>query len=210
MQEKVRARQADKLLIPVQYGRRSFAICGTSIGAVTAIATVFIAAFTIVLTRVTGRQATLTHETLKLTHETLRLAREEFIASHRPRIILRNVIFDAEQMVFWLANIGDTRATIVESRIQPEFVPDGTRFRPRPTGHHDLGQVILEGGETREFTYHGHTPAQFAGTPGSLYFAGTIVYADDNGVKHQSAFRRRWSPEGFMRLQDERDQEYVA
>lgn len=51
-------------------------------GAVTAVATAFIAIFTIVLVRVTGRQA-------RLTTAALNLARQEFVATHRPRVVLR-------------------------------------------------------------------------------------------------------------------------
>src|SRR6266496_910438 len=48
-------------------------------GAVTAVATVFIGVFTWVLACVSGRQA-------RLTRESIELAREEFIATHRPKI----------------------------------------------------------------------------------------------------------------------------
>jgi len=51
-------------------------------GAVTAVATAFIAIFAIVLVRVTGRQA-------RLTTAALNLARQEFVATHRPRVVLR-------------------------------------------------------------------------------------------------------------------------
>jgi hypothetical protein len=49
------------------------------------------------------------------------------------------------------------------------------------------------------------------GLRGSCYFAGSLVYVDQNRVKRQSAFRRRWHAESmtFVRLQDERDHEYA-
>jgi hypothetical protein len=49
--------------------------------AATWIATAVIGAYTIVLARVTGRQA-------RLTRESIDLARAEFISSHRPRIVV--------------------------------------------------------------------------------------------------------------------------
>jgi hypothetical protein len=155
----------------------------------------------------------------------LALGRAEYISSHRPRIILRHVIFDAEQIVFWLVNIGDTPATIVESRILPEFVEDGTRLRPiHSVSHNDLEPLVFEGGESKElatpvsngFSYAIKNPAipgvpGMGGLRGSCYFAGSLVYVDQNRVKRQSAFRRRWHAESmtFVRLQDERDHEYA-
>jgi len=53
-------------------------------GAVTAVATIAIALFTIVLARVTGQQA-------RLTRQSIDLARAEFVSTHRPRIIVRNL-----------------------------------------------------------------------------------------------------------------------
>lgn len=50
-------------------------------GAVTAFATVWIAVFTIVLAVVTGRQA-------RLTRQAIDLNREEFISTHRPKLVV--------------------------------------------------------------------------------------------------------------------------
>jgi hypothetical protein len=185
-------------------------------GAVTAVATVFIGIFTLVLTIVSGGQA-------RLTRQAIELANKEYISSHRPRIILRHVIFDAEEIVFWLVNVGDTAATIVESRLRAEFIEEGTRLRPiHSHTYNDLGPLVFEGGETKGLTYpvssgfsyaikNPTTPSGMGGLRGSCYFAGSLIYVDKNRVKRQSAFRRRWDAEGmtFVRLQDERDQEYA-
>jgi hypothetical protein len=80
-------------------------------GAVTAVATAFIAIFTIVLVFVTGRQA-------RLTTAALNLARQEFVATHRPRVIVRYIQgpFENEEggQFYCVAfvNIGANRAII--------------------------------------------------------------------------------------------------
>ncbi len=191
-------------------------------GAVTAIATVFIAIFTIVLASVSGRQA-------KLTRQAVELANKEYVSTHRPRLILRDAILEAENVIYLLLNVGDTKATIVESWILVEFVEDGTRMRPiRSFGHDDLKKLVLKGGESKELTYPIPNEVSFAirwpeairigiedkpGLIGKTYFVGALVYEDDLGVKRRTIFRRRWDPGSlvFVRLtpEEERDHEYA-
>jgi hypothetical protein len=161
------------------------------------------------------------------TRQQLSLARQEFISSHRPRIILRDVHLEGRQVFYMLVNTGDTDATIVESWILGEFVPDGTPIRPlRSPGHDDLGKLALAAGETRDLTYDLPGEIGFAitfpetrrigieGRPvfGQRYFTGTIVYADNLGVRRRSVFRRIWDDgrHAFVRLPIdlERDHEY--
>jgi hypothetical protein len=93
-------------------------------GAVTAVATVFIGVFTWVLACVTGRQA-------RLTRASIELVRNEFISTHRPRIILRDVCMGSGREVFYmLVNRGGTKATVVESWILAERIPPGQFIRP--------------------------------------------------------------------------------
>jgi hypothetical protein len=186
-----------------------------------AIATIFIAIFTFTLKRSTDKLWVAGKDQLKL-------ARAEFISSHRPRIILRDVHLEGRQVFYMLINTGDTDATIVESWILGEFVPDGVPIRPlRSFGHDDLGRLVLAAGETRDLTYDLPGDIGFAimfpdsrrigieGPPvfGQRYFAGTIVYADDLGVRRRSVFRRIWVDDrhAFVRLtaELERDHEYA-
>ena len=171
-------------------------------GAVTAVATVFIAAFTIVLALVTGRQA-------RLSRQAIDLARDEFTASHRPYLIVRDVCLDGNNVAYLLINKGDARATIVESWILLERVADGHTLRPlRSFGHDDLGKISFAIGEVKEMTYpiphdiafsmtYGHTRriATNVSPPfhGSQYFTGTIVYEDASGHRRRSVFRRLWN-----------------
>ena len=188
---------------------------------VTATATVVIALFTFVLAIATIIQAA-------FTRAAIRLARDEFISSHRPRVILRDIIWEGHADIHYtLANTGETRATIIESRVMVEFVQRGTAVRPlRAFGHDDLGRVVLAAGELREFTCaipgELSVAMRFPDTRrigiegkepvfGERYFAGTIVYIDDLSIRRQSTFRRIRddASRSFVRLADERDQEYA-
>lgn len=191
-------------------------------GAVTALATIAIGIFTFCLVIVTNRQARLTREAIALT-------RQELISTHRPRIILRDVHLIAETIHYMLVNVGDTAATVVESRITAEFVEHGNRMLPfRSSGHDDLGRVVFAGGEAKDLTcelpaeisFHIKFPmAQRIGhgergpSLGERYFVGALIYADDLGVKRRSTFRRRWDDASltFVRLSpdQERDHEYA-
>jgi hypothetical protein len=186
-------------------------------GAVTAVATAFIAIFTIVLVLVTRRQA-------RLSRESIDLARSQFIATHRPRIVLKDVSFVDGQLLYMLVNTGDTEATVVESWILDELVRTGQPIRPlRSAGHHDLGRLILAGGEIRDLT-HDPKMGAFMRVPdmmrigvedqppmiGEIYFTGAILYSDNAGIRRRSVFRRRWDRGygSFIRLNDP-DQEYA-
>jgi hypothetical protein len=87
----------------------------------TAIATVFIAAFTISLAKATNQQGGTTLEALDL-------ARAEFLATHRPKIIVREAILAAVmegapvEAVIHLANVGDSWGKIVRGLIDLEEV----------------------------------------------------------------------------------------
>jgi hypothetical protein len=108
-----------------------------------------------------------------------------------------------------------------------EFVSEHSSIRPlRSFGHDDLGRLVLLAGEMKDLTYD--IPGELSvpmiipsirrigidGQPpvfGERYFTGTLVYADDLGIRRQSVFRRRWddASHSFVRLANERDQEYA-
>ena len=186
----------------------------------TAISTLVIATFTVVLALVGYCQA-------RLIRKSIDLAAKEFIATHRPRIVLRNVDVDLAggNVHYMLVNIGDTKATIVESWIMMEFLPDSNALRPlRSFGHDDLGRLVFEAGEMKDLTYvvPGVTGANAADMirvgieegliSGHSFFTGTIVYEDDLRVRRRAVFRRRLNVKGkcFDRLgpAEERDNEY--
>lgn len=78
----------------------------------------------------------------------IELARTEFLSSHRPRVILRDVRFIGDRVHYRLVDIGDTSATVIESWIFTELVKDDDCFNPlRSTGYDDLGLLIISGRE---------------------------------------------------------------
>lgn len=167
-------------------------------GAITAIATVFIALFTIVLARVSRTQA-------RLTNAALKLARDEFDATHRPHLVIRDLFRRENAITYLLVNIGDAPGTIVESRIVAEFVPlkEQNHIPPlRSAGHDDLGRLSFEVGEAKELLYEVPPDLDFnsgfkqaiRGQPsGQIYFGGTIVYSDRRGQRRRTLFRRSWN-----------------
>jgi hypothetical protein len=178
---------------------------------VTAVATAVIALFTIVLAWVGGVQA------YRL-GQTINLARHEFLSTHRPRIILREVYLNDGNIWFRLVNIGDTPATIIESYRMAEIVQPELMRPLLSTGHNDLGQIRLAAGEMKELSYKPDDSLGFFGQghqsfAGHRYFTGTIIYTDDLGVRRRSVFRRLFHEGGrqFRRLSadQERDNEYA-
>jgi hypothetical protein len=91
----------------------------------TAVSTFVIAIFTIVLAVIGYVQA-------RLIRKSIDLARAEFISSHRPRLILREVQrllpTGAQRNIelrYVVANIGSSEAEIVESHIELQDIRDG-------------------------------------------------------------------------------------
>jgi hypothetical protein len=154
------------------------------------------------------------------------LARDEFIATHRPRIVLKDVSYINGQIFYMLANIGATKATIVESWIFDELLMNDVPIRPlRSVGHDMLGRLTFEGGQVWDLLYQPNFSA-FMRVPdlkrigseerpsligSEIYFTGAILYEDGAGIRRRSIFRRRWvdDRDGFVRMKDERDHEYA-
>jgi hypothetical protein len=166
--------------------------------------------------------------TVSAAREAAERSKKEFISSHRPRIILRDIWYEPRQgeLFYMLFNTGGTAAKIVESWILAEFIPSDRPIRPlRSSGHDELGQITFAVGEMKDLTYS--VPAHIGpylltpemmrirterGPPmvGDFYFTGAILYEDDAGNRRRSVFRRRWDHErqGFFRMED-KDQEYA-
>jgi hypothetical protein len=151
-----------------------------------------------------------------LTRKQVKLIREEFIVSHRPRIIMRDVCIDGNDILYILVNTGETNATVIESWILVELVPPNQYIGPlRSYRHDDLGRITFAPGEMKDLSYS--IPDAMKGCIekgalliGGLYFAGAILYSDANGSKRRSVFRRRWDYQrrGFYGM-DDPEQEYA-
>jgi hypothetical protein len=176
--------------------------------------TIFIALFN-------GGLVYFTYRLVDSTKKLWNVAIDEFNATHRPRLVVRDVIGTDSKIFYLLINIGDAPATIVESWITVERITDKDAVRPLlSTGHNDLGAVSLGVGEVKDMSYEtpdwvvaGVVPikgsTELYWLPGAeIHFAGTIVYEDTAGQRRRTVFRRRWDGKAFRRL-DDPDQEYA-
>jgi hypothetical protein len=191
------------------------------------LATLVIAAFTVVLAFVSNRQA-------RLTSAAIEVARDEFNATHRPRIILREAIIspvlEGEPVVilFHLANIGETEGIIVRSTLGAEVIPRQARLllQGGVEMKNDLGEVRLGPGAAILLTFKGSPPKweaarfeekTYMSTSGpityreaTIHFFGELIYVDKIGTPRRTTFRRELIPEKrrFYRIKDEPDLDY--
>ena len=169
---------------------------------ITAIATVFIATFNFLLSRIGKGQLT------ELTRQ-VNLAREQFISAHRPRIRARGFdIGDRDlphgkpiRVVFIAQNIGETPAHLTELKGCIHIARSATA--PIPTRiefpFHNFMSIALKGGEIEAlYVEDGTTTSQenateiYAGDM-PLFCIGVIIYTDDSGVQRETGFCRRFS-----------------
>lgn len=185
-------------------------------GALTAVATAFIAAFTIVLARVTGKQA-------RLTTDALNLARQEFVAVHRPRVVLRYIQgpFENEEgrQFIWVsfANIGTNTAVIEafgadlakRSIDTGEWLPPGL-----DAGPNEISPIALKCGQRYVFAVTAmkvpDTEVEMqifreAVSDYQLCAVGVIRYKDGNGVARDTGFFRVLSADGKRFIVSEHD-----
>ncbi|MBZ9706928.1 hypothetical protein LB543_09370 [Mesorhizobium sp. ESP7-2] len=148
------------------------------------------------------------------TRQSVRLAREEFVASHRPRIVVREVHEPTTYgpsmftISFTLANVGESRGTVIDCDVFGEFAYTPTfldvprpRREPRIDPFPDVPSIPLAAGEsiTMGFPFHDvmtdDDRIQKSSDPRGLpFFVGRIVYVDDNQVRRNTVFRRRYNP----------------
>jgi hypothetical protein len=183
-------------------------------GAVTAVATVFIALFTIVLAWVTTVQA-------RLTRRAVTLARDEFVSTHRPKLIVREILMlehiDPIRVRFVIANSGTTKARIIESHVEIQYLSANILLPLQPVEYaNEIGATRLKPG-SRIFHEHSNTivehPEDFQpNQPGDtyLYFRGFIVYAGSSGTLYRTGFCRRYnSRDKRFRIVEDSDYEYA-
>jgi hypothetical protein len=186
-------------------------------GAVTAAATVFIGIFTYVLARVTRRQAILTRESINL-------ARDEFNATHRPKIVVQAVWFNEMAAVgeslgtihFNAVNVGDSRATIVNFIVYPFIQQKGYPFAPKffePEAKKRQAITLAPGEpvsvvENYEFTDEHYW--KLHGQEAKLFVVGRIEYIGNDGVRRITGFcRERRGDDDSWIATDHADYEYA-
>lgn len=168
--------------------------------------------FTAILAIFTGLLWCSTKKLWGTTKDSVDLAREEFIASHRPKIIVRNFgIMDGEipngkpiNIFFVAANIGESTGKIVEVRSATvvlgakEELPLDFSFP-----FSEKFDFNLVSGTHEVFPANGCTPLEntesmkvYAGDY-AFYCIGTLAYIDEIGIRRETGFcRRYYSREG--------------
>jgi hypothetical protein len=165
-----------------------------------------VAYYTAWLTAFTGALATVGIAQGFLIRDQIKLGRDEFNASHRPRLIVRDVFYEAKEetqlVTFILTNAGDAPARVIESALAIELVGDGEFARnANPDGKSDLGSIDLAAGESVTKSLAPGTADRILMLPtnayrgsrvvGAAHFLGALVYADRDGRKRRMAFQRR-------------------
>ena len=189
--------------------------CDTKIGEF------IIAIFTIVLAGFTGALWFSTNRLYKATTDAVTLAREEFVATHRPRIIVYGMEVSLpgddkpRHIHFRYVNTGDTDAsvTFIESRVvyaKAMVVPAGIELRR----HDVITQPILvrsgENGFAITLDGAGFLNLVRSGKDGIVFCVGIIAYRDSNDIERRTGFCRWFDSqaERWKKLEDD-DYEYA-
>jgi hypothetical protein len=205
---------------------------------VSAIAAGFIAWFTIKLTAATDRLSKLGKRQEEITYEQLRAMRRqadqmelEFIATHRPKLIVRSVDLRNAHMAgdspnhlkmvftchYLIVNTGPTSATIVQATSTRSMVPNPRGWTPDDPVYTSDGDGVvgreLKSGESCVGTCDNGSEligSVAARLPFPIYFLGYVVYEDSVGVRRRTGFFRRYEPkERNLVREKNRDYEYA-
>ena len=137
-------------------------------------------------------------------------AREEFLATHRPKLILQDAFCDDTEfghpiaVKYVIVNIGETPARIIESAIEIKVITtegDGFGAHPRITiqkGQNEIGDVKINAGEGLERTFNSKSKWNADSRRDVLepnlgvFFCGHFAYEDDQKIKRHTLFWRRY------------------
>ena len=137
----------------------------------------------------------------RLTQQSIQLARDEFISTHRPRLMLReaflgNAFKDADRLhiYFVIANVGSSDATIVESEKVCSFSDDPlAAMIPRRGNINELGDVTIKPGTTSSFDllHPVLTNEYVLGSSIRCLLMARVAYSDRGGRQYEMAFVRQ-------------------
>jgi hypothetical protein len=174
-------------------------------GAVTAVATIFIAFFTIALAVVSWRQA-------RLIKQQIVLGTDEFRATHRPRLRIRSIAFDWQRtpdaerprVHFAIVNTGETTASEIELKVTTVLkyidrweVPIGRQvaeITPRLLSDIATGGnqgCYIERPESIGVLVGSLTKGTNLGIP-VMYIAGNVTYKSKMGAGYSTFFVREF------------------
>ena len=186
----------------------------------TAIATLVIAIFTVVLAIVSYYQA-------RLTRQTIDLARDEFSATHRPRLFVQSVIVRSygrgepnetpARMIFHMINGGDARCRLLDWEATIYFQTDEAMFQPKfgaTLYNTDKEKYVLAPGEAGtlevEQRHDSLGVGQFDVGLARLFVLGRLTYQGDDGISRAPGFCREYSrDDGMWHIMKDSEYEYA-
>jgi len=143
--------------------------------------------------------------------ENTKLAHAEFVATHRPKIILRDATSEQDmgQLItvkYILCNVGDMQARVTDQRLRVK-VFEGFEFGPDNLPgdvdtERESGVFILNPGEQVDLTFkspdlhwrdNNNTCHTFLEPEYGMLFSGKIIYEDAHGTKRLTGFRRKYA-----------------
>jgi hypothetical protein len=177
-------------------------------GAIGALATLAIAAFTVMLWRSTDKL-------WKAGEQQISIVRADFISTHRPRIVVRGLfmyIFKEQcHMQFVIYNNGNSKAEIIKYEFFVLFKEQQSIHMPIiQTNTPRLPVTIESGYDIRWIGWAEHLDvpklkaAMAGGSFDSFEFRGTIFYEDAARGRRQASFHRTYDFEtrNFLRVKD--------
>jgi len=157
--------------------------------AITALATIAVASFTATLWWASTSQ-------YDLLEKQIALARDEFNATHRPRLVVREVYWEPDNsgaVTYILGNEGSSSAKMVEHHVEFGRTDD----RPiTPSGMNITDDWTLARGRSESLTFTIGENGQFElgafqeGGLESVKFQGLFIYSDKSGNLYRSVFKR--------------------
>lgn len=180
-------------------------------GFVTAIASIAVACFTGTLWYVSRRQGDLAQRSIDL-------ARDEFNATHRPKVILQRIdIFDpARGVALIFANAGETPALVTAWDAFIYYRWSEAAFWPQDISPLDKSEAgfWLMPGQSSSVTFRpdlddvGH--ARFTAGEAEMFVVGTINYSGKDKIARGTGFCRKWfRGDGSWRIQRHSEYEYA-
>lgn len=180
-----------------------------------------IALFTGLLVCVTGILARYTYLLWESTAKSFNLSREDHIATHRPKLVVRRIAINEIretgtcEVQYIVVNVGPGRARIIETGTRlwlpdrwPAIIPDIETIEPRDN-------VESSSGNELRFTYHVVDPdlietygfRSAEGNEQPIIFYGYILYLDNLNRPHRTGFLRHFD-RTIMRFTPINDHDY--
>jgi hypothetical protein len=167
-----------------------------------AIATMAIAIFTWTLWRATTEQGRLTRQSIEVANKSIELGRQEFAATHRPKIFVQSITMNFLndnnwecRLGFFIANGGDTDATVIGYVADPYWHEEPRFFAPESAeGQFNfLNDIIIPPGGRFEITSDHVFDIREPGFSRAILFAiGRVEYRGADQARRLTGFCREY------------------